>query len=574
MRIRLLQRLILSGLLAIWVGLFSTQVLHGPIYRDKAERNRTRLVHLPAARGSILDRRGIPLAEDRLHFELAILPQELQNPGETWRHLSWRVGIPAEELARRYKKGFYARFAPVTVVRDLKRETAFLLEEERAQLPGILVRPVPRRRYPLGSSGGSAIGYLGLIAPEELTKLEAYGYTLRDWVGKDGIEKVYDGILRGRDGGLHMEVNAQGKMVQQIGFLPPQRGHNLFLTVDSRLQELCYRLLEESRGALIVMNSTTGEILALVSSPSFDPQLFVDSRRSEEVRRILKDPERPFFNRAIRAMVPPGSIFKAAVAYQALREDKITPGTAFECKGQYKLGRATFRCWREEGHSFQTVSEALEHSCNVFFYNTGRRLGVEGIARAARLFRLDCPTGIDLPWEAKGLVPDAAWMKHVHRQSWREGDTLSFGIGQGALQVTPMEMLMLFNAIATNGDFPRPLLVLRAEGQDLPSRPPSGVRIPLEAAALSRVKTGLERVVQSETGTGQLAQVAGIRIAGKTGTAQVSQGLPHAWFCGYAPAEHPKVSFVVFLEHGGKGGLRPAQIAGQLVATLKEMEYL
>ena len=508
-----------------------------------------------------------------MHFELAILPQEMQNPNLIWQRLSPLVGVSAQELARRYKKGFYARFAPVTVVRELKRETAFLLEEEKSRLPEILVRPIPRRRYPFGSAAGSAIGYLGLIAPEELTKLEAYGYTPRDWVGKDGIEKVYDTVLRGKDGGLHVEVNAQGRVVQQIGFLAPQRGRNLFLTLDSRLQELAYRLLQESQGALIVMDSATGEILVLVSSPSFDPDIFVNSNRNDEVRRMLKDSDRPLFNRTIRAMVPPGSTFKAAVAYEALKENKITLSTAFECKGQYKLGRSIFRCWQKEGHSFQTVSEALEHSCNVFFYNTGRRLGVEGIAKAARLFRLDHPTGVDLPWEAKGLVPDAAWMRHTQGRTWQEGDTLSYGLGQGALQVTPLEMLMLFNAIATNGNFPRPLLMSRVEGQDLPIRP-GKVRIPLDEGLLSQVRAGLEQVVNSENGTGRLAQVPGLRVAGKTGTAQVSQGLAHAWFCGYAPADHPKVSFVVFLEHGGKGGLRPTQIAGELLVYLKEMGYL
>ena len=178
-----------------------------------------------------------------------------------------------------------------------------------------------------------------------------------------------------------------------------------------------------------------------------------------------------------------------------------------------------------------------------------------------------------MPWEAKGLVPDAAWMKHTQRKTWREGDTLSYGIGQGALQVTPLEMLMLFNAIATNGSFPKPLLVSRAESQDLPNRP-SKVQVSLEAGALSQVKAGLEKVVNSDDGTGRLAQVPGFRVAGKTGTAQVSRGLPHAWFCGYAPADHPKVSFVVFLEHGGKGGLRPTQIAAELLVYLKEMGYL
>lgn len=573
MRIRILERLILAGLLVIWASLFVTQIVHGGRYREKSERNRSRLIHLPAPRGSILDRNGIPLVEDRVSFELAILPQELQDADETWDRLSRLVGLPPEELSSRYRRGFVARFSPVSLIRDLPREAAFLLEEERARLPGLVVRPVPQRHYPLGAAVGPVVGYLGLIAPEELTRLKSYGYTFRDWVGKDGVEKTCDPFLRGRDGGLHVEVNAQGRMVQQRGFLAPQRGRSVRLSIDGRLQQLSYELLRGGEGALIVMEASTGQVLSLVSTPSFDPNAFVDPSGSSEVRRSLRDPDKPMFNRATRSMVPPGSVFKAAVAYEALREQKISPGTAFECFGEYKLGRGTFRCWRQEGHNAQTVAEAIQHSCNVFFYQTGRRLGADGIARAARLFHLDRPTGIDLPSEARGRVPDPAWMKQALHHTWQEGDTVSFAIGQGPLLVTPLEMLLLFNTIATEGKVLKPRVLLEVEGET-PAAPRPEDRVPLDQAALRMVKEGLERAVGTETGTGRLANVPGVRVAGKTGTAQVSRGHPHAWFCGYAPAGDPKVCFVIFLEHGGKGGLRPAQIAGQLVGLLKEMGYL
>ncbi len=573
MRIRILERLILAGLLIVWAGLFAAQVVHGGRFRDKSERNRSRLIHLPAPRGNILDRNGIPLVEDRMRFELAILPQELRDSDDAWRQLSKRVGLPAEELAGRYRRGFVARFSPVTLVRDLPRETAFLLEEERARLPGLVIRPVPQRHYPLGAAVGPVVGYLGLIGPEELTRLRPYGYTFRDWVGKEGVEKTCDPFLRGRDGGLHVEVNAQGRMVQQIGFLAPQRGRSVRLSIDVRLQKLCYDLLRGGEGALIAMEASTGEILSLVSTPSFDPNDFVDPSGGDEIRRVLRHPDQPMFNRATRSRIPPGSVFKPAVAYEALRQQKISAGTAFECLGEYKLGTASFRCWREEGHQAQTVSEALQHSCNIFFYQTGRRLGADGIARAARLFRLDQPTGIDLPGEARGQVPDPAWMKQTLNHTWQEGDTVSFAIGQGPLLVTPLEMLLLFNTIATEGQLLKPRVLLEVDGK-APQAPAAEERVALDRSVLRWVKEGLDRVVNTESGTGRLAVVPGVRVAGKTGTAQVPQGNPHAWFCGYAPADHPKVSFVIFLEHGGKGGLRPAQVAGQLVGLLKEMDYL
>lgn len=583
MPVRILQRLVFAGLLVIWMGLFKAQVVEGPRFREKSEKNRTRLIHLPAARGAILDRNGIPLAQDEVAFELAVLPQELKDPQRTWERLAALVGVPAQELAGRYRRGFQARFSPVTVVRDLPRELAFRLEEERNLLPGILVRPVPRRHYPLGPAVAAVAGYLGLIAPEELTRLRPYGYTFRDRVGKDGLEQIYDSSLRGKDGGLHVEVNAQGRLVQQMGYRAPQRGKRITVSVDSRLQQICHDLLRGGRGAVAVMDCASGEILSLVSEPGFDPNAFVDSTRHADVRGFLRDPDRPMFNRATRARVPPGSTFKPAVAYEGLKEGKILPGTAFTCPGRFQLGASTFRCWQERGHGAQTAPEALQHSCNVFFYNTGRRLGPAGIGEAARLFLLDRPTGIDLPRESAGFIPDPGWMSRVHRQGWQEGDTVSFAIGQGPLLVTPLEMLRMFSAIATGGRAAQPRLLLRIEGGEgpdggvpglRPGTPVPGTVIALDPRALAAVREGLVRVVNTETGTGRLAQVPGISVAGKTGTAQVPNGPPHAWFCGYAPADQPKVILVVFLEHGGKGGLHAARVGGELLAYLKEMEYL
>ncbi len=573
MRLLLLQRLMAGAMTLVWMGLFTTQVVQGPRFRQAAEKNRTRLIHLPAARGTILDRRGVPLVEDQISFELAVFPQELKNPQETFSRLSPLVEVEAQELARRYRRKYETPFTPVPLLSDLPKETAFLLEEKRWDLPGTMVRPVPRRHYLLGPALGPVVGYLGLIAPEELTHLKSYGYTFRDFVGKDGLEQMYDSILRGRDGGLQLEVNARGRLVRQMGFLSPEQGRRITVSLDGRLQDFCYRLLEDSAGAILVMVPSTGEILSLVSTPTFDPNAFVDSTRQIEVRHLLHQADRPLFNRVTRAAVPPGSTFKVAVAYEALKTHKIEPGTTFECTGSFQLGRSLFRCWKEEGHGPQTVFDALEHSCNVFFYNTGRRLRVEGIIEAAHLFGLGRPTGIDLPRESKGLVPSPAWMAQTLKQPWQEGDTISFCIGQSALQVSPLQMLMLITAVAMDGVVPQPHLLIEAEGEPKATHWRTS-RIPLDLEMLSKVKVGLERVVASPTGTGRLAQLPGVRVAAKTGTAQVSKGLPHAWFCGYAPADQPKVSFVIFLEHGGKGGESAALVARDLLAYLKELEYL
>lgn len=555
------------------MSLFATQVVQGPYFRRKSELNRTRLIHLPAPRGAILDRNGVPLVEDRVGFELAIFPQELRDPPRTWKRLAGLTGIPAERLSQRYALRYETPFSLVPLAQHLSRERAFVLEESRGGISGALVRPVPERSYFLGPALGSVTGFLGLIAPEELTHLKPYGYSFRDWVGKDGLEQIYDRYLRGEDGGLQIEVDARGKMVRQLGYLKPQPGRSITTTLDGRLQGFCYKLLEGGEGAVVVMDPKTGEILALVSCPSFDPAIFLDTSRQREIHRALRHPDRLLFNRAVRSAVPPGSTFKPAAAYEALHEGKIRPDSAFDCSGSYALGRGLFRCWKEEGHGPQTVTGGLEHSCNVFFYQTARRLAVGGIMRAAHRFGLGRRTGIDLPGENNGFVPDPNWMKQTLRQPWMEGDTLSFGIGQGPLQVTPLQMLVMVSTLATDGRVVQPHLARSIEGQKRPLTFESR-QIPLEPEALAWVKRGMEQVVQSPAGTGRLAQLAGVDVAGKTGTAQVSRGASHAWFMGYAPARQPRVSFVVFLEHGGKGGQQAAGKAQELLTYLKELEYL
>ncbi len=573
MRILIIQRIILVAVALLWGALFSFQVIHGGEYREKSEKNRTRLIPLPASRGAILDRRGVPLAEDRMSFELAAFPQEIKDPGDLWKKLQPLVGKSPEAMAKAYRKGFRGPFSPVSIVKDLSNETAFRIEEDKTDLPGVMVRPVPKRDYPLGAAQGSALGYLGIISQDELTLMKSYGYSYRDYVGKDGLEQMYDNLLRGKPGGLLVEVNARGKMVRQLGFRKSETGRRITVSLDGRLQEFCYKLLDEKPGAIVVMDNATGEILALVSSPSFDPNAFLDTNRSEEVRRYLHSPRSPMFNRTIWSTVPPASTFKVAVASYALQMGKISRDTTFECRGFFQLGARVFKCWWAEGHGSQTVTDALEHSCDVFFYNTGRRLRAEGIVQAARLFGLGTRTGIDLRGENNGFVPDPAWMKEVVHQPWQEGDTLSFGIGQGALTATPLQVMMLFAILANNGYAPQPHLLLKVEGEP-EVKVPKGRQVALRPDVIACVKEGMERVVSSDTGTGRLAQLSGIPVAGKTGTAQVTKGLSHAWFGGYAPADHPKVSFVVFLDHGGRGGAEAAFLARDMLVRLHELGYI
>lgn len=566
MRLAWLERLFLVAFVGLAGTLVVLQLILGPRYRRVAEQNRVRLIPMAAVRGSILDRHGTPLADDHLSFHAALVPQEIRDLDALWPVLAERLQRPAAALQRAYRQGITAPFAPVVIARHVESERAFALEEQRFELPGLLILPTPQRSYSLRQAAGAVIGYLGLVAPEELRALQPYGYTRHDWVGKAGLEQLYDAALRGADGGLQVEVDHRGRFVRQLGLKVPVRGKDVTVTLDAALQQHGYRLLEGRRGAILVMALESGELLAAVSSPGFDPGAFVDPDRESEVIGYLTDDQRPLFNRTVTAAVPPGSIFKLATAYAGFANRKGSAATTFQCPGEFHLGRATFRCWYDPGHGPQTLVEALEHSCNVFFYQWGLRAGPEAIAAAARQFGFGTVTRVDLPGEAAGFVPDPAWKRARRHQSWYRGETANLAIGQGELLVTPIQVLRMTAAVALDGRLPQPHLLKAIAGQ--PVGAPSAGRVALDRETLTVIRRGMEQVVGSETGTGRLARVPSIAVAGKTGTAQAGDRLPHAWFCGYAPAARPQVALVVFIEHGGKGGQVAASMAGQIVEAM------
>ena len=308
------------------------------------------------------------------------------------------------------------------------------------------------------------------------------------------------------------------------------------------------------------------------SSPSFDPNLFASTPGRREVGRFLTDSKAPMFNRGIQGQYPPGSIFKIVTGLAALEPHRITEGTVFRCPGFYAMGKRIFRCWNEQGHGEQSLTEAYAHSCDVFFYMTGLAAGAEAIQRKAVEFGFSVATGIDLPQEKAGLVPTSAWKQKKLHAGWYDGDTLNLAIGQGYLQVTPIQALQMAAVVATNGQRLRPHLVDKIDG--LPVAERHAFALELKPENLRAVKAGLDAVVNSDTGTGRLARTPGVRVAGKTGTAETGREGTHAWFVGYAPAEHPKVALVVFLEYGGHGGVEAATIARGILQQLKDKGYL
>jgi len=571
-RIRTVSAAILISFLVLTGALFYLQVLRFAHYRSLSLKNSVRVIPIQASRGGIYDRKREVLAKDEISFDLVIIPQEVPDVGLTLKRLSKITGIKEKELKKNYAKNYRLPFVPAKIAENLKAEDAFRIAEKLSHVAGVLIHSVPRRIYPNNEIASHIIGYIGKIAPPELKRLKAYGYSIRDLVGKSGVEKYYDVYLQGEDGGIQIVVDSCSKEVSKLGFKEPRGGRDIVLTIDLRLQRFMNMLFENKNGAFMVMETQTGKILGLVSSPEFNPNVFTFGSNRERAK-ILTDRRYPLLNRAIACSYPPGSTFKVVVATAGVAAGALKRATCFMCKGIFFLGKRGFRCWKKAGHGYQNVVDALAHSCNVFFYNLGRALGAEELHKYALAFGFGATTGIDLPSEAKGIAPAPLWKRFVLKRPWYEGDTINYSIGQGYLLATPIQMLRVITIIANDGYCPQPYIVEEIQGRRVSRKRDFITR--LKPGTFKLVKEGLFAAVNSSTGTGQYAKVKGLDISGKTGTAQPgTKGDSHAWFIGYLPSDEPKISFVVFVEHGGKGGAEAAKMARLTATYLKENGFL
>lgn len=571
MKIRWL-RLTVAGIFGLLlILLFKMQVVDHRYYKEKAERNRIRPVILEAPRGVVLDRHGRELIGNRLSFDCFILPRR-EGVDETLERLAVLVRQPADRLKKRYNSARIGWSTPVLVIPDIDHETAVRVEEDSENLPGVFIKTRPIRRYPLGSTAAHVLGFIGAINPQEYGRWRDLDFRRTDLVGRDGIERAYDAYLRGRHGASQFEVNSRGRLIRVLGIQEREQGLELTTTLDARIQQLAGELLEPFKGAVAVMELDHGGILALASAPGFDPNWFViGDKPNEEIARAIKDPSRRFFNRAVAGEYPPGSTFKIISALAGLAAGKITGNTSFFCPGSYTLGGHVFKCWNHSGHGSQDLAAALEHSCNVFFYNLGVRAGAGPIERKARDMGIGEKTQIDLPQEKSGNLAGPDWKRRTMRQSWYAGETLNLVIGQGYLLTTPLQMLRATAVVATGGRLFRPFVVSKIGEMDV--MPRAEARVALNEADLAVVRRGMDRAVQSDQGTGQRARVKGLTVLAKTGTAQTPRGEDHAWFVGYAPKDRPRAAIVVTLEHGGKGGVNAAMIAGRMFDKMLELGY-
>lgn len=555
------------------IGLAYTQLVRYERYKVMSEENRLRVIPLLAPRGGIYDRNSKPIVKDEICYNASIIYSQVKDKQALAKALGQILGKPEGKMTEAITKARRQPFVLSIIEPNIGIDKAIDVEEISSDYPGLLLDVMPKRDYPYGKVAANMIGYLGYINRGEFARLKHYGYQVNDLVGRDGLESQYDDYLRGSYGGKQLEVDSRGREVSTLGLKEPAAGKDIYLFLDLDLQRYCDELLVGKKGAIVVMDPKTGGIIAMASAPSYDPSIFIDLDRKRDRSEVLRDHEYPLLNRAITGAYPPGSVFKMIVATAALETGKETEGTTFVCPGYFRLGRGVWKCWKKDGgHGPQAMRDALKNSCDVFFYNTGLIVGADNISDYAAMFGCGSVTRVDLPGEVPGLLPGTSWKKRRLNEDWGKGDTVNYSIGQGYLLCTPIQMLKMVAVVANGGYAVRPHLVDRIEDVSVASG--DQVDLGISPHSLQVVREGLYKVVNESGGTGVRAQVPGVVVAGKTGTAQTSTGKNHGWFTGYAPYDDPKLAIVVFDEFGGKGGYYAAETAGKVLKKAKEIGLL
>jgi len=570
--------LLVVGLLVL--RLWYLQINEGNYYRDLSENNRTRAVVMEPVRGLIYDRNGVLLANNVPSFGLYVTLEDVKDRNALIQSLVQLVGLE-EATVRKKLSERGSRLLPRKVKDGLTLREAALIESHRLDLPGVMVRAESQRNYPGGPTAAHLLGYVGEVSSDQLERPEYAELHLGSIIGQYGVESTYDRFLRGRSGQKTIEVNAMGHEKRTVEVEKPLAGDDLYLTVDARLQGLAEQLLGQESGAIIAIETTTGDVLAMASRPVFDPNVLSRELTPKQWDKIVQDEGHPLTNRATQGQYPPGSTFKIIVAAAGLETGTVNTTTKVRCMGGYPFGGRIYRDWKAGGHGVMGVVDAIVDSCDVFFYTIGQRLGIDTMAEFAERFGLGHETGIELPSERTGIVPSTAWKTRVRNEIWLPGETISAAIGQGFTTVTPMQMAMVMVTVAGKGESFRPRIVRaikeRATGQvlELPSVPRS--KLALRPETYELLHESLEGVVTR--GTAGRSRSSLVRIAGKTGTAQTAslrddrrkdQEIPkklrdHAWFVSYAPAESPRIAVAVLIENMGHGGSWAAPMAKQVI---------
>lgn len=561
--------IIIGFFFILTIRLWQLQILQGSEYRKLSEENRLRIVKVAAPRGIIYDRNGIPLVKNTPYFSVSLNPQTFE-----------RVDLPALAALLKMDKDFLAEkikehqkrslYEPLKLKEGLSVREIALIEARRSDFPGLSIDVDVTRGYLFGSVGAHLIGYLG--KPNEF---QAQSPDFKDvpsdaFIGQWGIERLYDRQLRGIPGGKIIEVDALGRELRLLQGKSPTRGDDIWLAMDINIQKEAEESFGDKTGAMVAIKPDTGELLAFVSKPSFDPNLFARGIKYKQWEELNQNRKLPLLNRALQSQYPPGSTFKIVTAIAALEEGSIDENTKVTCNGGIAYGRWHFGCWRKTGHGTVSLHRALVESCDVFFYEAGKKLGIDKIAAYARELGLGKETGIELVKERRGLIPDTRWKEEKRNQPWYLGETFNASIGQGYVAVTPLQMAQLTSTVANGG------YIYRSSLLRMTNKPEPAGKVKIKQETLDMVKKGLCGVVNENGGTGWLAKSSLVTICGKTGTAQVvglrkdskylsEMHRDHAWFVAFAPYEMPEIALSVMVEHGGHGGAAAAPIAKKAI---------
>ncbi len=594
-RIRIATLVVFILSMVMFVRLFQLSIIEGKTYKLLAENNRQRILFVEPERGIIYDRNGIPLVKNEPYFVAAVTAEEINE--EELPAMAGFLGISPEEIKEKLKNR-KSQIEPVVIKEGLSFEEVARLEARQSDFPYISILTTIIRRYPYGTVGAHLIGYLGRITETQWNSLKSEGIPPDAFLGQWGVEKIYDSVLRGKFGKKIVEVDALGHEIRMLGEIPPQRGQDIHLSIDINVQKAMEEAYAGRRGAFVALRPETGEVLALGSLPSFDPNKFARGAAPDYWNKLLEDEGHPLLNRAFQSQYPPGSVYKIVTAIAGLEEGIIKPTTTFHCSGGIPFGNRFFRCWKKEGHGTVDLKRAIIESCDVYFYEVGKRVGIDRIAEYARRLGLGDISGINLVREKRGVVPSSEWKLKSMGQPWYPGETLNASIGQGYVSVTPAQLARIIATIA-NGGYLKTFSLLKSDHaefihqQAIVTSPPKNhspsnnikpveisdpednngsVKVNISQQTLNFIKEALIGVVNEPGGTGGAARLQGILVGGKTGTAQVisraieTHKLPekfrdHAWFVAFAPADRPEIAMAVFVEHGGHGGSVAAPIA-------------
>ena len=556
------------------------QVVQGKHYEQLADGNRIRLIPTLAPRGTFYDRFGVPMVSNRPGFGVAIVPLSGAVNNAVIDKLAAILEIDSKEIREKVNRK-QGSFEPIMIKNDLDPGMVTKIEERRDELPGVVIQVQAIRNYPHKELAVHSFGYVGEINEEQLQKRKDQGYKSGDIIGKDGLEWVYDSQIRGVDGGQQVEVDVAGRPVQVIGEKDPIPGDNLVLTIDSRIQQAAEKALDEQlkflqenteyknakAASVVAINPKTGEILAMVSRPNFDPNWFAGGGISEkDWKNISENKFNPLNNRAIAGEYAPGSLYKIVSGAAALELNKVTPYEEIFCGGRHSIYDVW--CWQKTGHGNENFVGALADSCDIYFYELGLRLGIDNIEKYSRLFGLGNKTGINLPGEAAGLVPSRAWKLKNLDQEWYAVENLFVAIGQGFHMYTPLQMANAFSAVANGGTLYKPRLVSQVigpKGEIKQQFAPEEIgKVPLSTSTINLLREGLRKVATDGTAGGAFENFP-VQVAGKTGTAENPPYDDFALFAGYAPFDDPTIAVVVVVEQGGHGGSAAAPIARKVM---------